>query len=140
LTGPSTAIEKGIAMLQRVALPLLLIAVCTACAPARAPEVAAAAPPVPAAAAAPATGPGSGSQVWDVTRITCAQLLNADDDDRAAAMMFYYGYLAATAGIKEIDVGKIDGNIHRVVTECTKAPNYTVPQAFDVAFGRPPRP
>ena len=78
-------------------------------------------------------------RVWDVTKVTCQQLLVADDDDRAAALMFYYGYLAAQAGIKMIDVNKIDANVHRVMEQCGKAPTQTVPQAFDVAFGRKPR-
>jgi hypothetical protein len=123
-------------MLRRAALLTALTVACAACAPARQPEVATS-PPVQTAGAPSAPSPGA--RVWDVTQITCAQLLNADDDDRAAAMMFYYGYLAAIAGIKVIDVDKIDGNIHRVMEQCTKAPQLTVPQAFDIAFGRPPR-
>lgn len=108
---------------------LALLAACT-----RQPEVAA----LPAATQTVAAGQPGG--VWDVTRVTCANLLNADDDDRAAAMMFYYGYLAAQANITMIDVSKIDANVARVVTQCTQRPDLTVPQAFDVAFGRAPRP
>lgn len=125
-------------MLERAVFVIALTLWCAACGPARQPDVAAA--PPAQAASAPAPASGTGGRVWDVTQITCAQLLNAEDDDRAAAMMFYYGYLAATAGIKVIDVDKIDGNIHRVVEQCSKAPQLTVPQAFDIAFGRPPRP
>ena len=69
----------------------------------------------------------------------CFQLLGADDDDRAAATMFYYGYLAAKKGINIIDVSKIDANIHRVMDQCARTPNLTVPQAYRTAFGRRPR-
>jgi hypothetical protein len=75
-----------------------------------------------------------------VTRITCGQLLAADDDDRAAATMFYYGYLAASSGIKLIDVSMIDQNVARVVRQCEQSPSLTIPQAYDVALGRSPRP
>jgi hypothetical protein len=42
----------------------------------------------------------------------------ASDDDRASAMMFYYSYLAATAGIRAIDVDKISENIAKVTKQC----------------------
>lgn len=114
---------------------------CAACVaqsggPVAAPEAAPVAAPT---AAAIASAPGSGP-IWDVTRITCAQLLAADDDDRAAATMFYYGYLAASSGIKLIDVSMIDRNVARVMRQCEQNPGLTVPQAYDIAFGRPPRP
>ena len=60
----------------------------------------------------------------------------ADDDDRAAAVMFYYGYLAAKAGIRVIDVSQIDGNVRKVMDQCAAARNITVPQAFRQALGR----
>jgi hypothetical protein len=69
--------------------------------------------------------------------VRCSDLLGADDDDRAAAAMFYYGYLAAKAGIRVIDVSQIDGNVRKVVMDrCAAAPNETVPQAFRQALGR----
>ncbi len=111
-------------------LPLLLLA-CAACVPLP-PPPAAPPPPIPAAAAPAAVA--EAGQVWDVTRVTCGQLLNVDDDDRAAAMMFYYGYLAATHGIRRIDVSQIDANIARVMDQCTKTPGMTVPQAFRTAL------
>lgn len=66
----------------------------------------------------------------------CSDLLGASDDDRASAAMFYYGYLAAKAGIRVIDVNQIDGNIRKVMDQCAAAPNMTVPQAFRQALGR----
>ncbi|MBV9199816.1 MAG: hypothetical protein JO320_13655 [Alphaproteobacteria bacterium] len=104
----------------------------------------AAAPPAPAAPP-PETAPGqqpatSEAQVspgrWDVERVRCSDLLGAADDDRAAAAMFYYGYLAAKAGIRVIDVSQIDGNIKKVMDRCAAAPNITVPLAFRQALGR----
>ena len=101
-------------------------------------------PPAPTAvalpaAAAPAPPPPSEAQIapgrWDVERVRCSDLLGADDDDRAAAAMFYYGYLAAKAGIHVIDVGKIDGNVGKVMKQCAATPNITVPQAFREALG-----
>ncbi len=124
-------------MLGRLGLlPLLLCAACVA--PPGDPPVAPppVAVPVMAAVAAP---PGAGP-TWDVTRITCAQLLAANDDDRAAATMFYYGYLAASSGIRLIEVGTIDQNIARVMRQCEQNPGLTVPQAYDIAFSRSPRP
>jgi len=52
--------------------------------------------------------------------------------------MFYYGYLAAKAGIRVIDVGKIDQNVGKVMKQCAATPNITVPQAFREAL-RPRR-
>ena len=50
--------------------------------------------------------------------------------------MFYYGYLAAKAGIRVIDVRQIDGNVRKVMDRCAAAPDITVPQAFRQALGR----
>lgn len=122
-----------------VAVPLLLLSFgCV-------PQPAAPEPPQPPAASPPAAStqpaaaavsvPGSGPS-WDVTKIRCSQILGADDDDRAAAMMFYYGYLAAKAGIRVIDVSRIDQNIHRVMDQCKATPDVTVPQAYYQALGR----
>ena len=66
----------------------------------------------------------------------CSDLLGAADDDRAAAAMFYYGYLAAKAGIHIIDVRRIDGNVRKVMAQCSATPNITVPQAFREALDR----
>jgi hypothetical protein len=73
---------------------------------------------------------------WDVDRVRCSDLLGADDDDRAAAVMFYYGYLAAKAGIRIIDVSQIDGNVRKVMDRCAASPSITGPQAFRQALGR----
>lgn len=104
------------------------------------PPLAAAQP----AAAAPASPPPAPSDAqvapgrWDVERVRCADLLGAADEDRASAAMFYYGYLAAKAGIRVIDVSRIDGNIGKVMWQCAAAPNLLVPQAFRQAL-RPRR-
>jgi hypothetical protein len=73
---------------------------------------------------------------WEVSRVRCSDLLGAADDDRAAALIFYYGYLAAKAGIRVIDVTQIDGNVRKVMDQCAAAPKITVPQAFRQALGR----
>src|SRR5438552_18657615 len=104
-----------------------------------APPAAPATPP-PEAPSSPAPRVTSEAQIapgrWDVDRVRCSDLLGADDDDRAAAVMFYYGYLAAKAGIRVIDVSQIDGNVRKVMDRCAAAPNITVPQAFRQALGR----
>ena len=104
-----------------------------------APPPAPATPP-PEAPSSPAPRVTSEAQIapgrWDVDRVRCSDLLGADDDDRAAAVMFYYGYLAAKAGIRVIDVSQIDGNVRKVMDRCAAAPNITVPQAFRQALGR----
>ena len=99
-------------------------------APAAPPE--AAPPPTPRVTSEAQVAPGR----WDVDRVRCSDLLGASDDDRASAAMFYYGYLAAKAGIRVIDVSQIDGNIRKVMDQCTASPNITVPQAFRQALGR----
>ena len=104
-----------------------------------APQPAPATPP-PEAPSSPAPRVTSEAQVapgrWDVDQVRCSDLLGADDDDRAAAVMFYYGYLAAKAGIRVIDVSQIDGNVRKVMDQCAAARNITVPQAFRQALGR----
>lgn len=90
--------------------------------------------PPPAAPAQPEARVAPG--VWNVDRVRCSDLLGASDEDRAAAVMFYYGYLAARAGIRVIDVSQIDGNVHKVMDQCGATPNMTVPQAFRQALGR----
>jgi hypothetical protein len=104
-----------------------------------APTPATATPP-PEAAPQPTPRVTSEAQIapgrWDVDRVRCSDLLGADDDDRAAAVMFYYGFLAAKAGIRVIDVRQIDGNVRKVMDRCAGAPNITVPQAFRQALGR----
>lgn len=96
--------------------------------------------PPPEAPSSPAPRVTSEAQIapgrWDVDRVRCSDLLGADDDDRAAAVMFYYGYLAAKAGIRVIDVSQIDGNVRKVMDQCAAARNITVPQAFRQALGR----
>jgi len=102
-----------------------------------------AAPP-PAAVPAPAVSAPAPSEaqiapgLWEVERVRCSDLLGAADDDRAAAAMFYYGYLAAKAGIRVIDVGKIDENVGKAMKQCAATPNITVPQASREAL-RPRR-
>jgi hypothetical protein len=72
--------------------------------------------------------------LWDVERVRCSDLLRASDADRASAAMFYYGYLAAKAGIRVIDVSRISGNIAKVMQQCEARPGLTVPQAFREAL------
>jgi len=121
---------------------VLLVCCLAACAQPPAPQQQAAPPPTPAVPpeAAPPPRVTSEAQItpgkWDVDRVRCSDLLGAEDDDRAAAAMFYYGYLAAKAGIRLIDVSQIDGNIRKVMDKCASTPNITVPQAFRQSLGR----
>ena len=127
--------------MKKELVAVLLACWLAACAQPPAPQqqVAPAAPP-PEAVAPPAPRVTSEAQIapgrWDVDRVRCSDLLGAADDDRAAAAMFYYGYLAAKARIRVIDVSQIDGNVRKVMDRCAAAPNITVPQAFRQAFGR----
>lgn len=125
-------------MRKSALLPAAVLLTCAACAPQTPPQTAAAPaptpPPTPPVASAP-PAPGSGP-MWDVTRVTCGQLLNAADDDRDAAIMFYYGYLAASSHIRVIDVSMIDTNVRRVMDQCEANPNLTIPQAYRTAFHR----
>jgi HdeA/HdeB family len=121
---------------------VLLACGLVACAQPPAPPPAAPPPSAPPAEAAPPPAPRVTSEAqvapgrWNVERVRCSDLLGAADDDRVAAAMFYYGYLAAKAGIRVIDVSQIDGNIRKVMDRCAAQPNITVPQAFRLALGR----
>jgi hypothetical protein len=132
-------------MMKTRFVPVLLGCWLAACAQSPASQQQVAAPPAPAAPppeapSSPAPRVTSEAQIapgrWDVDRVRCSDLLGADDDDRAAAVMFYYGYLAAKAGIRVIDVSQIDGNVRKVMDQCAAARNITVPQAFRQALGR----
>jgi hypothetical protein len=116
---------------------LLCVAACAQQPSQPAAPAAAAPPPAPAATAPP---PPSAAQVapgkWDVAKVRCSDLLRASDEDRASAAMFYYGYLAARAGIRVIDVSRISDNIHKVMVQCGTTPNMTVTQAFQTALGK----
>ncbi len=132
-------------MMKKELVAVLLSCSLIACAQPSTPQQQAAPTPAPAAPppeAAPQPTPRVTSEAqiapgrWDVDRVRCSDLLGADDDDRAAAVMFYYGYLAAKAGIRVIDVSQIDGNVRKVMDRCAVAPNETVPQAFRQALSR----
>jgi hypothetical protein len=124
-------------MKSRVAIVLAACCLGACVQPEPAPAPPAASPP-PAAATAPSSAQIAPGQ-WDVERVRCSDLLAASDDDRASAAMFYYGYLAAKAGIRVIDVSRIDGNIGKVMRQCRATPDMTVPQAFRAALRPPPR-
>jgi hypothetical protein len=57
----------------------------------------------------------AGQDYGSVERVRCSGLLGASDKDRCSAAMFYYGYLAAKAGIRTIDVSPIDDHTAKVV-------------------------
>ncbi len=118
----------------------LLVCSLAACAQPPAPQQQAVAPPVPAEVPPSAPRITSEAQIapgrWDVERVRCSDLLGASDDDREAAVMFYYGYLAAKAGIRVIDVSQIGGNVRKVMDRCAASPNVTVPQAFRQTLGQ----
>ena len=125
-------------MIKRELVAVLLACCLAACAQPPAPQQQAA--PPPEAAPPPAPRVTSEAQIspgrWNVERVRCSDLLGAADDDREAAAMFYYGYLAAKAGIRVIDVSQMDGNVRKVMDRCAAAPNITVPQAFRQALVR----
>ena len=125
--------------MKRYDVAVLLVCCLGACTQPSAPPSQQAAPP-PEAAPPPPPRVTSEAQIapgrWVVDQVQCSDLLGAADDDREAAAMFYYGYLAAKAGIRVIDVNQIDGNVREVMDRCAAAPNITVPQAFRQALGR----
>ena len=121
-------------MRTRLVLTVLTLCLAACAQQPSAPPAAAAAPP-PAATTSSVSEAQVAPGHWDVERVLCSDLLAAADDDRASAAMFYYGYLAAKAGIRVIDVSRIDGNIAKVMQQCEAAPKLTVPQAFQQALG-----
>jgi hypothetical protein len=118
--------------MKRYAVAVLLAGGLGACAQPYAPP-----PPEAATAAPPPEAPPpppritSEAQIapgrWVVDQVRCSDLLGAAEEDREAAAMFYYGYLAAKAGIRVVDVNEIDGNVRKVMDRCAAAPNITVP-------------
>jgi hypothetical protein len=125
-------------MTKRI-LPVLLLLALAACTEPPPPPVPPTPPPAapPQATAAPPTSPSAAQiapHLWDVELVRCSDLLGASDADRASAAMFYYGYLAAKAGIRVINVSRISGNIARVMQQCEERPDLTVPQAFRAAL------
>jgi hypothetical protein len=129
--------------MMKKGLMAVLVALClAACTQTPAPQQQAPPPLAPSPEAAPTPVPRVTSEAqiapgrWEVDRVRCSDLLGAADEDREAAVMFYYGYLAAKAGIRVIDVSRIDGNVRKVMDRCAAAPNITVPQAFREALGR----
>ena len=129
--------------MKRYAVAVLLVCGVAACAqPPAPPPQQAGAPPATPPEATPPPPPRVTSEAqiapgrWVVAQVQCSDLLGAADEDREAAAMFYYGYLAAKAGIRVIDVNEIDGNVRKVMDRCAAAPNITVPQAFRQALGR----
>jgi len=126
-------------LMKRYDVAVLLVCSLAACAQPSAPPPQQAATP-PQAAPPPSSRVTSEAQIapgrWVVDQVRCSDLLGAADEDRETAAMFYYGYLAAKAGIRVIDVNEIDGNVRRVMDRCAAAPNITVPQAFRQALGR----
>ena len=93
--------------MKRYGVAVLLVCCLGACAQPSAPPSQQAAPP-PEAAPPPPPRVTSEAQIapgrWVVDQVRCSDLLGAADEDREAAAMFYYGYLAAKAGIRVIDV------------------------------------
>ena len=126
-------------LMKRYDVAVLLVCGLAACAPPSVPPPQQAATPLEAAPP-PSSRVTSEAQIapgrWVVDQVRCSDLLGAVDEDREAAAMFYYGYLAAKAGIRVIDVNEIDGNVRKVMDRCAAAPNITVPQAFRQALGR----
>jgi hypothetical protein len=126
-------------LMKRYDVAVLLVCGLAACAQPSAPPPQQAATP-PQAAPPPSSRVTSEAQIapgrWVVDQVRCSDLLGAADEDRETAAMFYYGYLAAKAGIRVIDVNEIDGNVRRVMDRCAAAPNITVPQAFRQALYR----
>lgn len=128
--------------MRKLIWPALLMLCLGACAEPAPPPSSAAIPaaPPPRATAAPPSEAQLAPYLWDVERVRCSDLLRASDADRASAAMFYYGYLAAKAGIRVIDVSRISGNIAKVMQQCETQPGLTVPQAFREALRPLPGP
>jgi hypothetical protein len=136
----------GGTMMKRELAMALLACWLAACAQPSPPEAVPPSPPTAAVPASPQPVPPSTARItsaaqiapgrWDVRRVLCSDLLGASDDDRASAVMFYYGYLAAKADIRVIDVRQIDSNVKKVIDRCAAAPDMTVPEAFREAIGK----
>ncbi|MBV8082741.1 MAG: hypothetical protein JOY86_07190 [Candidatus Eremiobacteraeota bacterium] len=89
-----------------------------------------------AAASVAATSPAPATipvQHFDLTKLTCAQMLDADVLDRSSVMMFYWGYVAGKAGATAFDTTGMEAKTARVMQTCMNNPKMTLFAAIDAS-------
>jgi HdeA/HdeB family len=77
-------------------------------------------------AAAPATAAPPAPSTIDIAKVTCSDLIKANELDRAAVVMFYWGYAAAKAGVTTFKTGVLQAATQHLMSACAKNPSETM--------------
>ncbi|MBV8164342.1 MAG: hypothetical protein JOZ91_08735 [Candidatus Eremiobacteraeota bacterium] len=65
-------------------------------------------------------------RTYDLTRIKCADLLQANLMDRSSAVMFIWGYEAGRKGITSFDTVKLENATQGLMQTCEAKPSLTI--------------
>jgi hypothetical protein len=65
-------------------------------------------------------------RTYDLTRIKCADLLQANLMDRSSAVMFIWGYEAGRKGVTSFDTVKLENATYGLMKECEAQPSQTI--------------
>jgi hypothetical protein len=76
--------------------------------------------------AAPATAAPQAPSTIDIAKVTCSDLIKANELDRAAVVMFYWGYAAAKAGVSTLKTGVLQAATQHLMSACAKNPSETM--------------
>ena len=84
------------------------------------------------AAASPTPPPNTRpNKTYDLTRVHCSDLLQANIMDRSSAIMFLWGFEAGRRNIKIFDTAKLEAATHGLIETCEAQPSLTVFAAID---------
>ena len=65
-------------------------------------------------------------RTYDLTRIKCADLLQANLMDRSSAVMFIWGYEAGRKGVTSFDTIKLENATQGLIQTCEAQPSMTI--------------
>jgi hypothetical protein len=66
----------------------------------------------------------------DITKVSCADLVNASPLDRAATVMFYWGYAAAKAGVSSFKTSLLRSATAKLTAQCKDHRSQTIMDAM----------
>ncbi len=84
--------------------------------------------PAHAATPPPSTRP---DKTYDLTKVHCSDLLQANIMDRSSAIMFLWGFEAGKRNITTFDTTKLEAATHGLMETCEAKPSLTVFAAID---------
>jgi|GEM_PF-7089789 len=76
----------------------------------------------------PSTRP---NKTYDLTKVHCSDLLQANIMDRSSAIMFLWGFEAGRRNITTFDTPKLEAATHGLMETCEAQPSLTVFAAID---------